>query len=409
MNPIAKNASPAAPVALLVTIGDELLAGDIVDGNKARMAECARSLGLEVVRAVSVRDRQGEIAGVLRDAGAVARLEEKFRRFGRAMAPANLKQAEFPAGAEILPNPIGTAEGVRCELPGSRACQVFLMPGVPRELAKMLAEQVTPRVRARFELRPVPRRMYRVLGHGESSVAARIEPVLAEARARSAGLAAMFVHYRASMPEVTVITEAVVGPGGEQATAAELASLDAGMREVLAPGLYGLGSAGLPARVVAALGSAGLTFATAESCTGGGLGAMVTSVSGSSAVFRGGIISYDNEIKQARLGVPADMLAAHGAVSEPVARAMARGAQAMLSADLAAGITGIAGPGGGSADKPVGTVHVAIADGDHTLHRALQLRGNRGTVQRASALWALKLLWDRLVERGVASVAALDA
>jgi len=135
---------------------------------------------------------------------------------------------------------------------------------------------------------------------------------------------------------------------------------------------------------------------------------MVTSVAGSSAAFRGGIISYDNEIKQLRLGVPAQMLAAHGAVSEPVARAMARGAQAQLGADLAAGITGIAGPGGGSPEKPVGTVHIAIADGSETFHKALRLRGNRGTVQRASALWALKLLWDRLVDRGLASVAARD-
>ncbi len=440
VNSIAKP-SAAAPVAQLITVGDELLAGDIVDSNKSRLAVCARSLGLEVQRALTVRDRQEEIASALReaaraadvclvsgglgptsddlttaavgeaagrplrrDAGAQARLEEKFRHFGRTMPESNLKQADFPEGAEILSNPIGTAEGFSCSLPGARACQVFVMPGVPRELDQMLEEQVAPRLRERFAVKEVPRRVYRVLGHGESSVVKRIESLIASARERSPGLAAMFVHYRASTPLVSVIFEAVRGPGGEQATEAELASLDAEMIEALSPGLYGIGTADLAPRVVTALTEAGLRFATAESCTGGGLGAMVTSVSGSSSAFRGGIISYDNEIKEHRLGVPADMLAAHGAVSEPVARAMARGAQSALMSDLAAGITGIAGPGGGSPEKPVGTVHIAIADGSETFHKALRLYGNRGTVQRSSALWALKLLWDRLVARGVAVV-----
>lgn len=440
-------------MAWLVTVGDELLAGDIVDGNKATMASYARAEGFEVVRAISVRDRLEEIAEVLRDAAgradvclvsgglgpttddltvaavahaagvplrrdaeAEARLEEKFRRFGRPMPESNRKQADFPEGASILENPIGSAEGTHAQIlgqlpgppSGSRRCQVFVMPGVPRELAKMLSEQVGPRLRERFETTPVPRRIYRVLGHGESSVASRIEGVLAEARARSPGLAAMFVHYRASMPQVTVILEATPAPDGAQATAAELASLDAAMIDALAPGLYGIGDAELPPRVVAALVDAGLKLACAESCTGGGLGAMVTSVAGSSAAFRGGVISYDNEIKERMLGVPAELLAAHGAVSEPVARAMALGARDRVGSDLGVGITGIAGPGGATPDKPVGTVHIAVADGSETFHRALRLLGNRGTVQRASAQWALKLVWDRLVARGVAAIAERD-
>lgn len=433
------------PVVWLLTVGDELLAGDIVDGNKARLAQSARALGLEVRRAVSVRDRQGEIVEALRQAAAhahvclvsgglgpttddlttaavaeaagrplrrdpdaVLRLEEKFRRYGAPMPAANLKQADFPEGAEILPNPIGSAEGLRCELPGALSCQVFVMPGVPHELERMLAEQVAPRVRERFSLRPVPRRVYRMIGLGESAVAARVEPLVDEARGRSPGLAAVYVHYRAHMPQVSVALEATPGPGGDQATMEELASLDADMLEALGPAIYGIGEADLPARIVTALTAAGLRFATAESCTGGGLGAILTSVSGSSACFRGGIISYDNDVKERLLGVPADMLAAHGAVSEPVARAMALGARRALQSDLAAGITGIAGPGGGTPDKPVGTVHIAIADGEETFHKALSLRGSRGIVQQASALWALKLLWDRLVARGLASVAASE-
>lgn len=450
-----------APVAQLITVGDELLAGDIVDGNKATMAARARSEGFEVVRAVSVRDRLDEIAQALqdaaiqadvclvsgglgpttddltiaavahaagvslvRDAEAEARLEDKFRRFGRPMAAANRKQADFPQGASILPNPIGSAEGTHLQMPGPRQCQVFVMPGVPRELAKMLDEQIVPRLRERFAAVPVPRRIYRVLGHGESSVAQRIDQVLRRARARSPGLAAMYVHYRASMPQVTVLLEATPGPDESQATVqatvqataratmAELATLDAEMIEALSPGLYGIGSAELPARLVAAMSGAGLTLACAESCTGGGLGAMVTGVPGSSACFRGGIISYDNEIKQRLLGVPAEMLAEHGAVSEPVARAMALGARDRVGSDLGVGITGIAGPSGATPGKPVGTVHIAVADGPaddpEISHRALRLRGNRTTIQRAAAQWALKLVWDRLVDRGVASIAELD-
>ena len=218
----------------------------------------------------------------------------------------------------------------------------------------------------------------------------------------------MFVHYRASMPQVLVILEATPGPDGARATAAELASLDAEMIEALAPGVYGIGEAELPTRVVTALTDAGLRLACAESCTGGGFGAMVTSVAGSSACFRGGVISYDNEIKERLLGVPAQMLAAHGAVSEPVARAMALGTRDRLGSDLGVGITGIAGPGGATPGKPVGTVHIAVADAGETFHQALRLHGNRGTVQRASAQWALKLVWDRLVARGAAAIVERD-
>lgn len=449
----ADKSSPGSPrqppVAELVTVGDELLAGDIVDGNKATMAACLRAQGITVQRAVSLRDRVDEIAAELRaialradvcvvsgglgpttddltveavgraaevtlvrDEAAADRLREKFRLFGRPMPESNLKQADFPAGAEILPNPIGTAEGSCTIMPGPRGCRVFVMPGVPRELTKMLHEQVVPRLQQSLATAAVPRRIYRVLGHGESSVAKRIAPLLTAAAQRSPGLAATYVHYRASMPQVSVIVEATPDAAGHAATEAELASLDAEMIEALSPGIYGIGPAELQARVVTALSAAGLRLSCAESCTGGGLGALVTAVPGSSAAFRGGVIAYDNEIKARLLGVPEATLAEHGAVSEAVAVAMARGARDRLESDLGVGITGIAGPGGATSQKPVGTVHIAVVDrlddgspqNPGIVHRALSLRGNRGTVQRASAQWALKLVWDRLVARGLASI-----
>lgn len=427
-------------VAHVLTVGDELLAGDIADTNLAHLAQRCRALGVQLQHAATARDRIEEIAGALtqtaaraqiclvcggmgpttddlttaavaeaagvklrRDAGAMARLEAKYRAFGRQMPEANRKQADFPEGAHILENPIGTAEGFCVQVGG---CWVFVMPGVPREMKKMMAEQVQPRLRDRFDLRPVARRVYRVLGHGESSVAERLQPVIDAARQRSPRLASMYVHYRASMPEVTVILEGLQGPQGA-ASMQELATLDAPICEVLSPGLYGIGPADLATRVVAAMTAAGLWLGGAESCTGGGLGAAITAVPGASACLRGVVVAYENEIKQRLVGVPAELIAAHGAVSEPVARHLAAGARKLLRSDLAVGITGIAGPSGGSPEKPVGTVHIAVADEVEISHERLQLRGDRGSVQRSATRWALKLLWDRLVLRGAATVQPL--
>lgn len=428
------------PIARVLTVGDELLAGDILDTNLSFLARRCRALGLQVLGAETVRDRVPEIGAavrraaevadvclvcgglgpttddltteavaaaagrpLVRDAEAEVRLEAKFRAFGRPMPDANRKQADFPEGGEILANPIGTAEGFAVEV-GARPCRVFVMPGVPREMKMMMAEQVEPRLAERLALQPVARRIYRILGHGESAVAVRIEPVIERARARSPRLAAMYVHYRASMPEVSVILEGLPTTEGDAASEDELASLDAEMIEALSPGIYGIGEAELPARVVAAATAGGVWLGAAESCTGGGVGAAITAVAGASACLRGVVVAYADAVKRDVLGVPADLLAAYGAVSEPVARAMATGGSRVLRSDLCVAITGIAGPGGGSPEKPVGTVHVAVADGAEIVHKALPLRGDRGTVQRAATRWALKLLWDRLVARGVASL-----
>jgi nicotinamide-nucleotide amidase len=438
-SPGAHGPAARGAVARVLTVGDELLAGDIRDTNLSFLAQRCRALGVELRGSETARDRVPEIADALRraaasadvclvcgglgpttddlttaavaqaagvalrrDAEAEARLEAKFRAFGRPMPDANRKQADFPEGAEILANPIGTAEGFAADI-GS--CRVFVMPGVPREMEKMMREQIEPRLAERHALRPIARRIYRVLGHGESAVADRVEPIVDRARARSSGLAAVYVHYRASMPEVTVILEGLPAPDGRAASEAELATIDAEMIEALSPGIYGIGEAELAERVVAAATAGGLWIGAAESCTGGGLGAAITAVAGASACLRGVVVAYDDAIKSGVLGVPADLLAAHGAVSDPVARAMATGGSRVLGSDLCVAITGIAGPGGGTPEKPVGTVHVAVADGAEIVHKALSLRGDRGTVQRSATRWALKLLWDRLVARGVASIA----
>ena len=435
-----QNAQDGTPSvrAEMIAVGDELLAGDTINTNAAFVGQRCRALGIVLRHVATVRDRVSEVAAAVdlaarrcevcfisgglgpttddlttesvataagvplqRDADAEARLEAKFRAFGVAMPDANRKQADFPQGATILANPIGSAEGFALDLHG---CRIFVMPGVPREVHRMMTEEIEPDIRRCFELRPVPRRVYRLLGRGESSVARSLEPVIEAARARSPGLAAMFVHYRAAMPEVSVTFEAVPGKDGVAATPDELASLDGPVLEVLAPAVYGIGRADLAPRLLEALRAARLRVSTAESCTGGGVSKLLAAVPGASDVFDGGVISYSNPVKVKLLGVPEESLAQHGAVSEAVARAMSCGAREATGSDLGVGITGIAGPSGGSPEKPVGTVHIAVSDADGTEHKKLQLRGKRGSVQKSAELWALKLVWDRLRARGLAQI-----
>lgn len=435
--------------AQILTIGDELLSGDTVNSNLAFLGERCRRLGVAVVRAVSVRDRIEEIVAALTDAArwadlvlvsgglgptsddltaeavavacgvplvrnpeAEATLEEWFRRFNRPMPDINRKQADLPAGADMLLNPIGTAPGFAVFLPDSaehgRRCYVACMPGVPREMKRMMIEQIEPRVARNFELPVVQRRIYRAIGRGESAIAVDVEPIVAEARRRSPGLANLYLHYRAAAPQVLIIAEGTPGPDGARATAEELAGLDEPFTRALQPALYGLGEADLPARVVGALCRGGKTVAVAESCTGGRVGALFTEVAGASGCFLGGVIAYDNRVKVDVLAVSGADLAAHGAVSEPVARALAEGVRRRLGSDFAVSTTGIAGPGGGSPEKPVGTVDIAVADADGCSYKRLSLFGDRALIQQVTALWALKLLWDRLVDRGLASVEAMD-
>ncbi|RMG93705.1 MAG: CinA family nicotinamide mononucleotide deamidase-related protein [Deltaproteobacteria bacterium] len=425
----------ASPTAVVVTIGDELLAGETVDTNKATLAAFATAHGFSVTAAHTLPDDLEAIARLLSDLigrcrlclvcgglgptsddvtrHAVARacgrplrrnpalvedLEAKFARLGRSMPEANLVQADVPEGAEILANPIGTAAGFVV----GDATTFAVLPGPPRELARMLHHELAPRMSALGGGPPRPTRRYRCLGFGESSLAARLEPRLPELEGllESGGVR---VRYRAAMPLVDVTFVLDARPSGEV-----LDAMDRIVAEALAPALYGIGMADLPTRVLAALRQHGHTLATAESCTGGRVAAQITAVPGASSVFAGGVVAYANRIKTALLGVSEEDLARHGAVSEQVARAMADGARACLRTDFAISTTGIAGPAGGSPEKPVGTVWVGIATPDGTDAKRLSLRGERQRIQHAAALWGLKLLWDRLVAMDLARVEVLD-
>jgi nicotinamide-nucleotide amidase len=271
------------------------------------------------------------------------------------MTENNAKQAYFPEGAEVLPNPVGTAPGFLLE---ERGALFFCMPGVPRELMRMMEEQVLPRIAQRIgpakgSLRAV---LLRTFGMGESALDAELADV---AREGSVSLG-----FRTAFPDNYVRPVARAASAGEAERL--LGDTCRAIRERLGAIVYGEGDETLEAVVGRLLRERGKTLAVAESCTGGLVAQKLTDVPGSSAYFLGGVVAYSDASKRALLGVPAELLAAHGAVSDAVARAMAEGARARFGADLAVATTGIAGPGGGSAEKPVGLVHIALADGAHT-------------------------------------------
>jgi len=372
--------------AEILTIGDELLRGEIVDSNKSWISDRLLSLDVETRFHASVRDEPEDMIdafqraaqrselvvvsgglgptrddltsevlakafgrALVTDEVALEQIRSFFARVGREMTENNAKQARFPEGAEILPNPIGTAPGFSLEV--ERALFVCL-PGVPREMMRMVDEQVLPRIAARLGGGPVLRaRLLRTFGMGESSLDAELHDL---ARDPDVSLG-----FRTSFPD-NFLRALARGQTVEEAEA-RLRGLVEAIRARLGPLVYGEDVDTLEAVVIRLLRERGLTLAVAESCTGGLVAEKLTDVAGASDVFRGGVVAYSNASKAALLGVPEALLMEHGAVSEPVARALAEGARERFGADLAVSTTGISGPGGGTAEKPVGLVYVALA------------------------------------------------
>jgi nicotinamide-nucleotide amidase len=376
----------------VLTIGDELLRGEIVDSNKSFLSERLLTLDIETHWHSSVRDdppdmtdafhraaqraqvvlvsgglgptRDDLTAEVLAqsfgrklvlDPAALETIRGFFRSVGREMTENNAKQALFPEGAEVLPNPVGTAPGFMVE---ERGALFFCMPGVPRELMRMMDEQVLPRVARRTGAsgQVVRATLLRTFGMGESALDAELSD-LAQGGGVSLG-------FRTAFPDN------YLRPVARAATAAEADALRAAtcraIRERRGALGYGEGDETLEAVVGRLLREQKRSVAVAESCSGGLVAQKLTDVPGSSAYFKGGVVAYANSAKRDLLGVPPDLLDRYGAVSDEVARAMAEGARARFRTDLAVATTGIAGPGGGSPDKPLGLVHIALADADRT-------------------------------------------
>jgi nicotinamide-nucleotide amidase len=385
--------------AEVITIGDELLRGEIVDSNKAFLSDRLLSLDIETDYHASVRDvpadmidafhRAAERADVVLVSGGLGptrddltaevlaeafgrpmRLDEEalagirafFASVGREMTENNASQARFPDGAEMLPNPIGTAPGFMLDVrggatPDANGAVFFCMPGVPREMMRMMDEQVLPRVAARVAGGVVVRaRLLRTFGMGESTLDAELADVAASGN--------VSLGFRTSFPDN------YLRPVARAASAAEAKALlervCETIHERLGPLVYGEGEETLAIVAGRLLRERGASVAVAESCTGGLIAEKLTDVPGSSAYFLGGIVAYANEAKHALLGVPEALIEKHGAVSDPVASAMAEGVRERFGADLGIATTGISGPDGGSDEKPVGLVHLALADAEGT-------------------------------------------
>lgn len=409
--------------AEIVTIGDELTRGEIVDENAAWLAGRLWDRGVEVRWMSTCRDDAADLraavggaaaradlvvctgglgpteddltvdvvagligAAVAHDPVAQARLEALMAARGRAVSMINLRQVRIPRGARVHANPAGLAPGFEVSVGGT---PVICMPGVPREVHAIFDGAVAARVDAlraeRGDTGHRARRVYRVFGRTESQLSEALRGLVDDVPGAT-------LHYQVRFPE-TLLKLVVADPDPARA-AATLEALDPPLRARVGRGIYGEGEVALPAVTAAALIRAGKTVAVAESCTGGLLGQLLTDGAGASAFFLGGAIVYANAEKQRALGVPAEVLATHGAVSEACVRAMATGVRAATGASLGVAISGIAGPDGGTPDKPVGTVWLAVADGGEPRTMTFRWPGARDQVRTLAAWWALAMLRD---------------
>jgi nicotinamide-nucleotide amidase len=316
-------------------------------------------------------------------------LEERFRRLGRTMPALNRTQAEVPEGATVLPNPRGTAPGLWVEDGAGRV--VVMLPGVPSEMRGLLAEEVLPRISQRSGGTVVRSRTVRTTGIAESALAERVGAIEED-------IAPLTLAYLPSTEGVDLRVTAW-GLAVEDADR-RLAAAIATLRDRAGDHGYGDDGTDLAAVVLEGLRARKARLVVAESCTGGLLGGRITAVPGASDVFIGGVVAYDNVVKSGMLDVAPELLERHGAVSEEVVSAMAHGVQRQFAVDAALAITGIAGPSGGTADKPVGTVWMAARLG--TQARALKriFPGERGEIRARAAQAALDLLRRLIVGGG---------
>jgi competence/damage-inducible protein CinA-like protein len=402
--------------AAILSTGDELTTGRILDSNASWIADKLFEIGVDVTCVLTVGDypdrlewawRQAlERADVVISTGGIGptaddltsetvarvlgvplvehtesadRIRRWFASTGRPMPENNLKQALMPRGAVLVPNALGTAPGYRAAH-GDR--HVVVLPGVPREMKPMMEETVLPWLRAQRGGAVYLARTFQTFGVTESGLDELVAGVVDPSEGR--------VSFRASFPEVSV--RVVVH--GEPAVARErLATVGDRLRAAIGTYCYGEGAVTMEEAVGRLLRERGRTVATAESCTGGLVAHRLTNVPGSSTYMLGGIVAYANQPKRQLLGVSPTTLEAHGAVSEETAAEMAAGARRALGADVAVSTTGVAGPDGGTAEKPVGTVCLGLASAEETVAARYQLWGTRDWVKLLGSQVALE--WVR--------------
>lgn len=400
----------------VLSIGTEITRGELVNSNAAWLSSALTDLGFEVVEIASVADDKKRILDVLerlgrsvrvivctgglgpttddltteavasalgaklvRDEASLEAIRRRFERLGRTMSESNAKQADFPEGAEILANPIGTAPGFSVRI---GQAQSFFMPGVPVEMKRMFDEQVTPRIR---QLAPQDSYQVRLRTFGlpESMVGERLRGV-------EEAFPGVTIGYRAHFPEIEVKVLARAADSAGARDLCERASTEVRMR--IADVLYGEGEDTFAGVLGRELRARSYKLAIAESCTGGLVGHMLTREAGASEFLVVDAVTYANTAKTRFLGVGEEVIRGHGAVSSEVAAAMAEGVKHVSGADVALALTGIAGPSGGSDEKPVGTVFIAVAWPGGLVVKERHFSGDRNQVQKLAAYAGLHLV-----------------
>ena len=407
--------------AAIVAVGSELLTPLRIDTNSLYLTEHLNALGIDVVFKGVVGDDRGELSALLRlalervdlvvltgglgptdddvtrevaadvlgrelteDPAITERLRARFARFQRAMPEINRRQAMVPAGARVIENTHGSAPGLWMET-GDHV--VLLLPGPPRELKPMVEQLARGLLRERASGLLLRRRIVRIAGQLESQAEELLQPLYRQWEKRAPPIAATIL---AALGQLELHLSTATA--GESVADAALAEAVADVVGVFGPDVFSTGGQALEEVVGELLAARGLTIAVAESCTGGLIASRLTDVAGSSRYVERGIVSYSNEAKTELLGVPAALIAQHGAVSEPVALAMADGVRARSRVGVGIGVTGIAGPGGGSDEKPVGTVAIAAVTADITRSRVFRFLGEREQVKFQASQAALDMV-----------------
>ena len=414
---------PLSPVrsAEILCVGTELLLGDIINTNAAFLSKKLAALGISVYHQTVVGDHPERLKAALEDAyggrgrpaadlvimsgglgptyddltketvaaffgrsmtmheESLTRIKDYFDRTGRVMSPNNAKQAQMPVGATVFPNDYGTAPALAVS-DGHRTA--ILLPGPPGELEPLFCEQVTPYLRRYTEGVLVSRNIH-LIGIGESDLENRLKDLMVGAQNPTV---APYCQSGEVRLRVTAKADSVA-----EATAMCDRMIDTVKATDAAPYIYGIDLSGIQEAVVQHLTANGQTVGCAESCTGGMIAQMLTDVSGASAVFKGGFVTYTNEMKEKLLGVNPDTIDRYTEVSEQTVKEMAAGARRALGTDFAVATTGYAGPTGGTAENPVGTVYVGIAskDGSTALRLSYSATKSRDYIRTAAARRAL--------------------
>jgi nicotinamide-nucleotide amidase len=408
--------------AEIVTVGTEMLLGDLVDTNTAWISQRLAGLGVGIYRHTTVGDNPERLVAALREAASRSDLvvttgglgptsddltnaciatltgremveypeardhvDRMFQKFGRKPTANNYKQALFPEGTELIPNPVGTAMGALVEWEGTLFAT---LPGVPPEMKSMFEATLEPLIRARSEGSIVSKTLH-FAGIGESAVAEKVQEFLDATDPTVAPLAGQ------GRVRLRITTRAAT----EKEAQEKIAPVEKEMIARLSDYYFGENDETLEGAVGRLLREGGAKLALAESCTGGLLAKRLTDMPGSSAYFQEGLVTYSNESKERLLGVPHDLIVEHGAVSEPVAREMAEGARRISGADYGLSVTGVAGPDGGTQEKPVGLVFVGISDSNNTFAEKLDLTAwarSRDSIRERSANRAFDLLRHHL-------------